>query len=178
MTPCKLAGFAASSIKALATICVGAATAFGLNPAWAETFSGRVVGISDGDTITVLDGGLQQHKIRLAGIDAPEKRQPFGERSKVSLSELAYLRQVTISIQKKDRYGREVGTVLVNGQDLNLEQLRRGMAWHYKAYAREQTPVDRLHYDEAERSARHLKKGLWSIPDPTPPWDFRRMHRQ
>ena len=89
----------------------------------AETITGRVVGVADGDTITVLDAGKVQHKIRLAGIDAPEKKQAFGQRSKESLSELAYDKTVEVEISKRDRYGRQIGKVLVNGRDVNLVQV-------------------------------------------------------
>jgi endonuclease YncB( thermonuclease family) len=94
----------------------------------AETIVGHVVGVSDGDTITVLDAQRVQHKVRLAGIDAPEKAQPFGNRSKESLSELAFNKDVSVETEKLDRYGRSVGKVLVNGHDVNLVQVERGMA--------------------------------------------------
>jgi endonuclease YncB( thermonuclease family) len=141
--------------------------------ACAGTVTGLVVGVADGDTITVLDTDRQQHKIRLAGIDAPEKRQDFGNRSKQSLSDLAYRRQAIVETGKTDRYGRLIGKVLVMGQDVNLEQVRRGMAWHYKAYQREQVPADRQAYAAAEDTARVTRTGLWAIPNPTPPWEFR-----
>lgn len=96
-------------------------------------------GVPDGDTITVLDADKVQHKIRLAGIDAQEKKQPFGQRSKESLSDLVFSKAVTVDTNKRDRYGREVGKVLVNGLDANLVQVQRGFAWHYKAYEREQS---------------------------------------
>lgn len=144
--------------------------------AHAETITGRVVSIADGDTITVLDATKTQHKIRLAGIDAPEKAQAFGQRSKESLSDLVFDQTVTVETTKRDRYGRSVGTVLVDGLDANLEQIKRGMAWHYKAYAREQPPQDRLAYAEAEEVARGARVGLWRDVQPVPPWDFR--HRR
>src|SRR5262245_9242443 len=104
------------------------------SPAFATPWlvEGRVVAISDGDTITVLDDSKTQHKIRIAGIDAPEKGQPFGERSKRNLSALAFQKTVEARCHKKDRYGREVCTVYLAGRDLGLEQIRTGMAWHYK----------------------------------------------
>lgn len=108
--------------------------------------TGKVVSVADGDTITVLDADKTQHKIRLNGIDAPEKAQPFGQLSKQSLSDLVFGKTVQIDANKVDRYGREVGKVLVDGVDTNLEQVRRGLAWHYKAYQREQQPEDRLTY--------------------------------
>jgi len=139
----------------------------------AETVTGRVVGVADGDTITLLDGDKVQHKIRLAGIDAPEKKQPFGNRSKESLSELAYDKTVTVETDKRDKYGRQVGKVLVNRQDVNLVQVERGMAWFYRQYQREQSPADRQSYAAAEIEARAAKLGLWRDADPMPPWEFR-----
>ena len=146
-------------------------------PAHAETISGRVVGTADGDTLTVLDAAKVQHKIRLSGIDAPEKAQAFGNRSKQSLSDLAFDKTVTVETGKRDRYGREVGKVLVNGRDVNLVQVERGMAWHYKAYQREQSPSDRKLYDAAEGEARAAKRGLWRDAEPVPPWDYRKSKR-
>lgn len=143
----------------------------------AGIIEGRVVGVTDGDTVTVLDANNAEHKIRLAGIDAPEKKQAFGSRSKESLSALAFSRFVTVETGKKDRYGREVGKVQVEGKDVNLEQVKRGMAWHYKAYQREQSADDRKLYDIAESDARVARRGLWDDADPTPPWDFRKARR-
>jgi len=120
----------------------------------ADTLTGRVVGIADGDTLTLLDATNTQHKIRLSGIDSPEKGQPFGQACKKSLSDLAYDRAVAIESSKMDRYGRVIGKVLVNGQDVNLEQVRRGCGWHYKKYQNEQILDDRLSYNSAEESAR------------------------
>lgn len=143
----------------------------------AATLSGVVVGVADGDTLTVLDARLRQHKVRLSGIDAPEKRQPFGQRSKHSLSVLVYGRSVRVEAGKTDRYDRLVGKVTVDGVDVNREQVRRGFAWHYVAYAREQSREDRERYADAERSARAERRGLWALPHPVPPWDFRRSSR-
>ncbi len=140
----------------------------------AETITGRVVGVADGDTITVLDANKVQHKIRLSGIDAPEKKQPFGNRSKESLSALAFDKTVSVETSKRDRYGRQIGKVLVNGQDVNLMQVERGMAWFYRQYQREQSPNDRRLYEAAEDTARADKRGLWRDADPVPPWGFRR----
>ncbi len=142
--------------------------------AHAETITGRVVGVADGDTITVLDGDKVQHKIRLSGIDAPEKKQAFGNRSKESLSELAFDKTVNVESSKRDRYGRQIGKVLVNGQDVNLVQVERGMAWFYRQYQRDQSPDDRKLYEAAEDAAKADKRGLWRDADPVPPWEFRR----
>ena len=139
----------------------------------AGTIDGRVVSVADGDTITVLDNDKVQHKIRLGGIDAPEKSQAYGNRSKESLSDLVFSKAVTVETEKKDRYGRDVGKVLVSGVDANLLQVQRGFAWHYKAYQREQSANDRKLYDLAESEARAARRGLWADDVSVPPWDFR-----
>ena len=141
----------------------------------AETIlDGRVVEVADGDTLTVLDAQKKQHKIRLLGIDAPEKAQPFGQKSKESLSHLAFQKQVQVRSSKKDRYGRTVGQVFVGNVDVCLEQVKLGMAWHYKTYQREQTPEDRVRYDRAESLAREQRVGLWQDHSPIEPSVFRR----
>jgi len=140
---------------------------------YGETLQGKVVGISDGDTITVLDSTKTQHKIRLAGIDAPEKAQAFGERSKQHLSELVFGKTVTVDWNKTDRYGRTIGKVVVNGQDANLSQVKAGLAWYYKQYEKEQLASDRASYSQAEVDARTRKVGLWRDAAPISPWDFR-----
>lgn len=137
------------------------------------TIEGKVVGVADGDTITVLDSTNTQHKIRLSGIDAPEKGQPFGNRSKQSLSDLVFAKTVAVDTDKRDKYKRNVGKVMVDGFDANLEQIRRGMAWHYKAYEREQSALDRRAYSDAEIEAKAARRGLWVDSEPVPPWDFR-----
>ncbi len=140
----------------------------------ANVFQGRVVAIADGDTITVLDAGNSQHRVRLQGIDAPERGQAFGTVSRQNLANLIFNRQVTVEYDKLDRYGRIVGKVLVDGRDICLEQIRAGLAWHYKQYENEQSPEDRRLYAEAEREARAARRELWRDESPTPPWDFRR----
>lgn len=144
----------------------------------AETLTGRVVGIADGDTLTVLDSANQQHKIRLAGIDAPEKGQPFGNRSKQNLSDLVFDKKVIVESNKQDRYGRTVGKVLINGVDANLEQVQAGLAWWYRDYAKEQLPADRGLYEKAEQLAKAQQAGLWRDASPVAPWDFRHGARQ
>lgn len=145
----------------------------GVSALYADTLQGTVVGISDGDTITVLDGGKVQHKIRLAGIDAPEKSQAFGDRSKQHLSNLVFGKAVTVDWNKTDRYGRTIGKVIVNGLDANLSQVQAGLAWHYKKYEKEQLPADRSIYAQAEIDARAQQVGLWRDRSPIAPWDFR-----
>ena len=144
----------------------------------ADTVTGRVVGIADGDTLTLLDEANTQHKIRLAGIDSPEKKQPFGQHCKQSLSDLAYGRTVAVEANKRDRYGRMIGKVLVGGEDANLEQIRRGCGWHYKKYMNEQRLDDRLAYNAAEDLARAARVGLWADRDPVAPWDWRKVMRK
>lgn len=154
-------------------------------PALSESLHGRVVGVSDGDTITVLDADHQQYKIRLSGIDAPEKAQPFGQRSKENLSHLVFGREVTVEWRKKDRYGRTVGKVLVAEPtcheatcpkilDACHAQVVAGMAWWYRQYAKEQEPGDANRYEQSELEARGRQIGLWSDPQPTPPWEWRK----
>jgi endonuclease YncB( thermonuclease family) len=150
--------------------------------ATADSLEGRVVGVSDGDTITVLDSGKRQHKVRLSGIDAPERSQPYGEASRKNLSRLVYLKDVRVESQKQDRYGRTLGKVWVQPAecarcgltlDANLAQLTLGMAWWYRQYANEQPAADRGHYELAEQEAKARKAGLWKEPLPMPPWDWR-----
>lgn len=143
----------------------------------AETYTGRVVAVADGDTVTVLDSSNTQHKVRLAGIDAPEKKQPFGQVSKQHLSNLVFDKTVTIETSKRDRYQREIGKILVNGRDANLSQVEAGLAWHYKQYAGEQSPADRQSYAAAEVSAQQTRKGLWYEENPVSPWDYRHQRR-
>lgn len=141
---------------------------------WAGTLSGRVVGVSDGDTITVLDASRQQYKVRLQGIDAPESRQAFGNVSKRGLSDLVAGQQVDVQYQKEDRYGRLLGVVFVGGQDVNLAMVSRGLAWHYTFYQRDQSILDRQRYALAQQQAQQAGIGLWRDAQPIPPWDFRR----
>ncbi len=133
----------------------------------AETITGRVVGVHDGDTVTVLDADNRQYKIRFAQIDAPETSQDFGQASKQSLSDMVYGKTVTVEIETIDKYGRTVGKVMADGLDTNLEQVKRGMAWVYRQYARDQS------YFAAEDAAKAARLGLWSRPDAIPPWEYR-----
>ena len=140
----------------------------------AKTIEGLVVGVSDGDTITVLDQQKNSYKIRLQGIDAPEKKQAFGEKSKQSLHDLVHSKQVRIEYDKEDKYGRIVGKVTLDDVDVCLQQLVLGMAWHYKKYQNEQSVSDRALYSETELKSQSLKLGLWTDDTPMPPWEFRK----
>lgn len=148
-----------------------------ISTASAIQLQGEVVGLSDGDTVTVLDAKLTQHKVRLAGIDAPERNQPFGNRSRQNLADLVFRKQVVVEWSKHDRYGRIVGKVLVAGRDASLAQVASGLAWHYKAYQREQSEADQIAYSAAEDAARSKSIGLWQDPKPIAPWDFRKKGR-
>jgi endonuclease YncB( thermonuclease family) len=134
---------------------------------------GLVVGVSDGDSLTLLDAEKRQHKIRLQGIDAPEMKQAYGQKSKESLSKLVYNKTIQVHWSKKDRFGRTVGQVMLGDIDICLEQVRRGMAWHFKDYQDEQSVKDRDLYDRAELQARELRLGLWQDAAPIEPSVFR-----
>jgi endonuclease YncB( thermonuclease family) len=144
------------------------------NFAFAKTIEGLVVGVADGDTITVLDQQKNTYKIRLQGIDAPEKKQAFGEKSKQSLHDLVHGKQVHIEYDKEDKYGRTVGKVTLGDLDVCLQQLVLGMAWHYKKYQNEQPASDRTVYSDTELKSKSLKLGLWADDTPMPPWEFRK----
>ena len=139
----------------------------------AQSLVGRVVGVTDGDTVTLLVDGRVQHKIRLSGIDAPEKAQPFGQRAKQHLSSLVYGKTITAVGSKRDRYRRLIAKLLVDGQDANLEMVASGFSWHYKKYKSEQTAADGMAYALAERNARLARRGLWADTAPVAPWDYR-----
>lgn len=136
-------------------------------------FTGKVVGIADGDTITVLDRDNKQHKIRLAGIDAPELGQPFGQTAKRKLSDLVFEKMVTVVGTETDRYGRLVGQVFLLGLDVPLEMLNAGLAWHFKEFEGEQLAKDRKAYSQAESKAKDGKLALWAEPKPMAPWEYR-----
>lgn len=131
-----------------------------------------VVGVHDGDTVTVLDASRQQTRIRVEGIDCPELHQAFGRRAKQFTSGLVYGKSVEIRGSKRDQYGRLIGRVIVNGRDLSLELARAGMAWHFVRYSSDKALA------AAESQARAAKRGLWADPSPVPPWDWRKDRRR
>ena len=124
----------------------------------------------DGDTLTVLVEHRQM-KVRLADIDAPELRQPFGTRSRQSLSELCFGKTAAVDVRTRDRYQRAVAQVTCDGRDANAEQVRRGYAWTYTRFARATSPLYVL-----QMQAQSEHRGLWSDPTPVPPWDWRKLH--
>lgn len=138
-----------------------------------DAIVGKVVGVSDGDTLTVLDSGNRQYKIRLSAIDAPEKNQPFGMRSKQALSSLCFGKGARVTPLQKDRYGRTVADVDCGGRNVNEEQIRAGMAWVYRKYAKGYGDLYRL-----EDEARMGQRGLWVDLEPVPPWEWRKSKRE
>lgn len=143
----------------------------------AEVLFGKVVKVADGDTITVLDANRTQHKIRLQGIDAPEKDQAYGAKSKQSLHAMVHGKTVQVDYTKSDKYGRIVGKVLHNSVDICHQQIITGMAWHYKKYQAEQPLEDRQTYSSSETMAQARKTGLWADSQPVPPWEHRRIKK-
>jgi endonuclease YncB( thermonuclease family) len=136
-------------------------------PAFAERLTGKVVSITDGDTIVLLVDS-KQIKIRLAEIDTPERGQPWGNRAKQAISELVFQKTVSVDVSDTDRYGRSIGKVWLDGRDINRELVAGGHAWVYRQYMSDRT----LLKDESE--AREAGLGLWSLPNPISPWDWRR----
>jgi endonuclease YncB( thermonuclease family) len=140
-----------------------------LQVASAESFTGKVVGVTDGDTVAVMRDGAAV-KVRLHGVDAPESKQAFGARAKQACSSLCFGQEVNVEIRDVDRYGRLVGAVyLPDGTYLNQALVAQGMAWWYERY----TPGDRV-LASAQEAAKQNRVGLWSEADPMPPWEFRR----
>lgn len=142
-------------------------------PLLAAEYTGKVVGISDGDTLTLLvpDGAsFKQVKVRLGEIDTPESKQPYGQRAKQALSDLAYNQQARVVVQDTDRYGRTVGRVYVGSLDVNAEMIRQGAAWAYRQYLKDQSLL------KLEADAKAAKRGLWGLPEAErcPPWDWRK----
>lgn len=133
---------------------------------------GRVVRVADGDTLTILDSNNNQHKIRLHGIDSPERNQAHGKAAGKALSRLVAGKDVGIVVLGKDRYDRTDGTVYLDDNNINLAMVESGYAWWYRYHA----PDERL-LEASEKRARVAKRGLWADPDPTPPWDWRRQQK-
>lgn len=139
----------------------------------AQEHIGRVVGVSDGDTLTILNDRKQQIKVRLAEIDTPESAQPYGTRAKQELSRLVHGKTVIVKVRDIDRYGRTVGRVYAGDIDVNAEMIRLGAAWVYRKYASDQNLY------ALEEQARQNGVGLWSLPEAqrVPPWEWRQARR-
>ena len=149
-------------------------------------FIGKVVAVTDGDTIKLLDANQVQHRVRLVGIDAPEKSQPLGNASRKYLASMVAGKEVRVESAKNDRYGRVLGKIWVEPADcpgcgktldVNLAQILAGMAWWYQDYARDQPAADRERYKTAVSEAKASKLGLWREPGAIPPWAWRRGQR-
>ena len=135
----------------------------------AQSFQVKVVKISDGDTFTAINRDNLQIKFRIYGIDAPEKKQAFGTKSREYLSALIFGKTVTVDVQSQDAWGRYITYVYTSDKkDVSLEMLKAGMAWHFSKYD------DTLEYEEAEVNSRIRKIGLWADPQRIAPWDFRK----
>ncbi|MDX1442404.1 MAG: thermonuclease family protein [Gammaproteobacteria bacterium] len=146
---------------------------FPINGSSAE-LPARVVGITDGDTVRVrinTDEGFREEKVRLDQIDAPERGQPFGEKSRQYLASLVHGRDITLRTDGRDRYGRLIGDLLLDGKSMNAEMVRAGYAWVYRRYMKDENLL------LLEGAARNANRGLWSEPAPIPPWDWRRGKR-
>lgn len=137
---------------------------------YAEEFEGKVISVMDGDTVRILVGS-KQVKVRLFGIDAPESRQAFGKQSEKELKSLVWKKEVKVIVKDTDQYGRIVGILYVDGLEVNLEMVRRGMAWVYREFNKDKK------YLEAEEIARRSELGLWKDKNPTPPWLFRKSEK-
>ena len=151
----------AAFIALLALLCVPAALA--------ETFNAKVIAVLDGDTLLVLRGGAKV-KVRMANIDAPEKDQAFGMQSRQSLADMVFKKQVSISSQAVDQYGRVVGLVTLDGRNVNEEQVKRGMAWEYSHFHSDKG------YIALQKTAQQSRSGLWSQGNPQAPWLWRKAH--
>lgn len=133
--------------------------------------TGKVVGVSDGDTITVFTAAKERMRVRLAEIDAPESNQDYGTQSKKALSDLCFGKAATVTISTKDRYDRFVGRVTCDGTDAHAHMVRTGMAWVYERYAKDKSLM------KLQEHARSQRVGLWSQANPIAPWDFRKGSR-
>ena len=132
-------------------------------------YPARVIKVSDGDTVHISVHGTSKHeKVRLYGIDAPESRQPFGSEARHALAKIINGKIVRIEEQNRDRYGRIVGRIFYDGDDVCLQMINQGMAWHYSQYCKDAA------YRNAQENARRKKIGLWHDSNPVPPWEFRK----
>jgi endonuclease YncB( thermonuclease family) len=142
---------------------------FAASIAAAETIEGRVIGITDGDTFTLLTPDLRQVRIRVAEIDAPERGQPYASRARQQLADLIFEKEVTVPIQVVDRYNRPVGRPMMGDTDVTVEMIRAGAAWVYRSYS------DDVELYELERAAKAERRGLWGLSEfeRVSPWDYR-----
>lgn len=162
---------AINRLKAVAATVATAAFLHASSSAYAQDLTCRVVGISDGDTITCLTHEKERIRVRLARIDAPESKQDFGARAKQRLSDKIYGKTIDLNIETTDRYGRAIGLIKIGDRDINLEMVRDGFAWVYRAFSTEPS------YIQAENEARATNRGLWAGHKPIAPWAWRQGER-
>lgn len=139
---------------------------------FAGSITGKVVSVSDGDTITILAISKKTHKIRFEHIDTPEKSQAYGQAAKKHLSSIVFGKTVEAKVKTTDRYGRSIATIFLEDKNINLEMVKAGYAWHYKKYSKD------IIFAAEEVISRKAKKGLWQDSNPVPPWEFRRTGRK
>jgi len=137
-----------------------------------QVFTGRVVRVADGDTVTLLTDQREQIRVRLDGIDAPERGQDYGMKATLFVRDLCHNKTVTVHKKGVDRYGRVLGVLYVDGVNVNEALVRQGLAWHYKHYSKDPT------LDSLERQARKEKLNIWSMRNPVAPWEFRKMKKR
>lgn len=135
--------------------------------AQSDVVTGRVVGVHDGDSITVLAAGNVQLKVRLDGIDAPELKQPFSQQSKQALSGLVFGKSVNLQVTGTDRYKRTLAVIMAGGLNVNREMVRLGLAWRYEKYSKDAALL------AAQNEAKEARRGLWADASPVPPWEWR-----
>lgn len=150
---------------------------FCLQSAYADTFKGYVTHITDGDTLTLVDVQKRQHKIRIDGIDAPERVQPFGSESQSNLGRLTFQKSATAECRKRDKEGLMRCKISVDGRDIGLQQIADGLAWSLQKDGHAQSSEDRAIYIQAETMAKLRRSGLWSQTNPTPPWNWKKLTR-
>jgi endonuclease YncB( thermonuclease family) len=145
-------------------------------------FTAKVLRVVDGDTVHVVNKAGKKFKVRLTGIDAPEKNQPYGLASTYKLTEMLINKWVLLkskpnngNIYSIDRYNRVLAKIIYDGKDINLFQVSSGYAWHFKRYQKQQSPLDRELYSEAELNAQKNKLGLWGEKNPVAPWKWRKI---
>jgi endonuclease YncB( thermonuclease family) len=143
--------------------------AFGIGPVLAAQVEGRVIGVTDGDTLTILTASRERIRIRLAEIDAPENQQPWGRRAKQALSGMVFGKSIKVTTRGKDQYGRTLGKVYVNGENVNAAMVRSGAAWAYREYLTDYSLIS------AEAQAKRSRQGLWAMPtaQTVAPWEWR-----
>lgn len=161
-----------ASMKTILVLAVISSTCFaaGKIPVVQQTDTVKVVGVTDGDTVRVLRG-TETIKVRLEGIDAPEAKQAFGNRSKQYLSDQVFGKEARLDTTGQDRYGRTLGKLYLGETDINLKMIEAGMAWHYDYFNAEES------YAAAQREAKEAQRGLWSDAEQVTPWEFRKQKK-